>query len=91
MRRRNQRLRRLLLPKNALMVLNELVGNTPFNVIEGDAASEGNFKCCVVINGKEHVGIGECLFLRTNTDLILRSIWCQHYKHGCLEKCVFKS
>ncbi|KAF2879447.1 hypothetical protein ILUMI_26727 [Ignelater luminosus] len=60
LRRRNQRLRKILQPKNALMVLNELIGSAPYNMSENVDMYEGTlFKCTVLIDGVEHIGMGK--------------------------------
>ncbi|KAK5640846.1 hypothetical protein RI129_009393 [Pyrocoelia pectoralis] len=59
-RRRNLRLRKMLQPKNALMVLNELVGSTVYDVIEApDLFSGAIFKCNVRVDGIDHIGLGK--------------------------------
>lgn len=59
-RRRNLRLRKMLQPKNALMVLNELVGSTVYDVIEApDLFSGAIFKCNVKVDGIDHIGLGK--------------------------------
>ncbi|XP_044759222.1 double-stranded RNA-specific editase B2-like [Coccinella septempunctata] len=55
LRRRNQRLSKLLQPKNALMILHELVKNPIFNVSEND----GQFQAEVTVAGTQHVGLGK--------------------------------
>nr|XP_023018643.1 double-stranded RNA-binding protein Staufen homolog isoform X2 [Leptinotarsa decemlineata] len=58
-RRRNVMLTRTLKPKNAVMVLNELVKNTTYAVEELPTKFNGNsFKATVVYEGSEHVGFG---------------------------------
>ncbi|XP_056642588.1 double-stranded RNA-specific editase Adar [Diorhabda sublineata] len=58
-RRRNVRLSKILQPKNAVMILNELVKNTSYLIEELPIRSEGNqFKATVVYEGIEHVGYG---------------------------------
>lgn len=60
LRRRNQRLRKILQPKNALMVLNELIGSTPYNLSETPNVYDGtSFKCSVSVDGMEHIGMGK--------------------------------
>lgn len=59
-RRRNLRLRKILQPKNALMVLNELIGGTTYEVSDTPDMFSGTlFKCTVVVDGVEHVGLGK--------------------------------
>ncbi|KAF5289764.1 hypothetical protein FQA39_LY03681 [Lamprigera yunnana] len=59
-RRRNLRLRKILQPKNALMVLNELVGSTPYEVVDVPDPFNGPiFKCSVQVEGVEHCGVGK--------------------------------
>ncbi|KRT79582.1 hypothetical protein AMK59_6674, partial [Oryctes borbonicus] len=60
-KRRNVRLRKLLQPKNALMIINELVGHVPFDVSETKTgnAFEDVYKAAVSIEGKDHVGYGK--------------------------------
>uniref|UniRef100_A0A1Y1MGD1 DRBM domain-containing protein n=1 Tax=Photinus pyralis TaxID=7054 RepID=A0A1Y1MGD1_PHOPY len=59
-RRRNLRLRKMLQPKNALMVLNELVGSTVYDVVEApDLFSGAVFRCTVKVDGIDHVGLGK--------------------------------
>ncbi|GLV32982.1 DISCO Interacting Protein 1 [Carabus blaptoides fortunei] len=64
--RRNQRLRKILQPKNPLMVLNELVGGHKFTVLEKDKLPTDQyylepdmFLASVLIDGVEHVGYGK--------------------------------
>lgn len=61
--RRNQRLRKILQPKNALMVVNELVGGQKYNVIEtqtnGGENNTDNFAATVVIDSQEYTGYGK--------------------------------
>lgn len=54
-RRRNQRLSKLLQPKNALMILHELVQNPVFDVSE----VEGQFKATVTVADIAHNGLGK--------------------------------
>lgn len=64
-KRRNRRLKKILQPKNALMIINEIVGNvtydvseeqTPFNL--GGVGSVG-FKATVAVDGQVHEGCGK--------------------------------
>nr|XP_023018647.1 nuclear transcription factor Y subunit beta-like isoform X1 [Leptinotarsa decemlineata] len=58
-RRRNVMLTRTLKPKNAVMILNELVKSTTYAVEELPTKFNGNsFKATVVYEGSEHVGFG---------------------------------
>ncbi|KAF5284369.1 hypothetical protein FQR65_LT13586 [Abscondita terminalis] len=59
-RRRNLRLRKILQPKNALMVLNELVGSAPYEVSDlPDPFNGSSFQCTVQVEGVDHVGHGK--------------------------------
>ncbi|GJQ73310.1 hypothetical protein Trydic_g13681 [Trypoxylus dichotomus] len=60
-KRRNIRLRKLLQPKNALMIINELVGHVPFEISETKTgnAFEDVYKASVNVEGKDHVGFGK--------------------------------
>lgn len=59
-RRRNLRLRKILQPKNALMVLNELVGSTPYEVSDLPDPFNGTlFQCSVQVDGVDHIGHGK--------------------------------
>lgn len=60
-KRRNMRLRKLLQPKNALMIINELVGHVPFELSETKTggALEDLYKAVVTVDSKEHVGYGK--------------------------------
>jgi len=60
LRRRNQRLRKILQPKNALMVLNELIGSAPYNLSENPDLYDGTvFRCTVQVDGLDHLGVGK--------------------------------
>ncbi|XP_018322181.1 double-stranded RNA-specific editase 1 [Agrilus planipennis] len=60
LRRRNLRLRKILQPKNALMVLNELAGNVVYNMTEIVGGLEPPLcKASVLVDGIEHVGVGK--------------------------------
>lgn len=59
MRRRNMRLSKILQPKNAVMILNELVKNTSYAVEEIRVKTDMNqFKASVLVEDIEHVGYG---------------------------------
>lgn len=59
--RRNRRLRKMLIPKNALMSLNELMGST---ISEYDIVpEERGFVARVYVNNVQYEGRGKCLFL----------------------------
>ncbi|KAJ8959032.1 hypothetical protein NQ318_022287 [Aromia moschata] len=58
-RRRNIRLSKMLQPKNAVMILNELVKNSSYTVEELPFKLESNqFRATVMVEGVEHVGLG---------------------------------
>ncbi|KAG5895894.1 hypothetical protein JTB14_000508 [Gonioctena quinquepunctata] len=58
-RRRNLTLSKILQPKNAVMILNELVKNTSYTVDELPMKVDGNtFRATVLYEGSEHVGFG---------------------------------
>ncbi|CAG9813364.1 unnamed protein product [Phaedon cochleariae] len=58
-RRRNVRLSKILQPKNAVMILNELVKNTSYMVEDLPMRPDGNqFKATVVYEGTEYCGYG---------------------------------
>lgn len=64
LRKRNQRLRKILQPKNAPMVLNELIGCVQYSINESppanfNAADDFSFKATVTVDEKEHVGFGK--------------------------------
>lgn len=61
MRRRNKRLVKFLQPKNAVMVLNEMVGNSTYTLSENtDQLGDGlQFKASVLVDGIEHFGYGK--------------------------------
>lgn len=64
MRRRNMRLSKILQPKNAVMILNELVKNTSYAVEEIRVKTDMNqFKASVLVEDIEHVGYGKFFFL----------------------------
>lgn len=64
MRRRNVRLSKMLQPKNAVMILNELVKNTSYSVEEIPVKTDMNqFKASVLVEDIEHIGYGKCIFL----------------------------
>lgn len=68
--RRNQRLRKILQPKNALMVLNEIVGGQKYNVTESPVTGNDNesFLATVTVEGHEYIGNGMyALFIFLNT------------------------
>lgn len=69
--RRNQRLRKILQPKNALMVLNELVGGQKYTIVEGTVGIEHteNFAATVVVDGQEYIGFGKFIILRAFSHL----------------------
>lgn len=46
----------MLQPKNAVMVLNEMISGTVFNVQEQN--DKGVFRASVVVDGVEHFGLG---------------------------------
>ncbi|XP_018561179.1 uncharacterized protein LOC108903465 [Anoplophora glabripennis] len=59
MRRRNVRLSKMLQPKNAVMILNELVKNTCYAVEEIPNKTDMNqFKASVLVEDVEHIGYG---------------------------------
>ncbi|XP_028138815.1 double-stranded RNA-specific editase 1 [Diabrotica virgifera virgifera] len=67
-RRRNVRLSKILQPKNAVMILNELVRNTSYTVDELSQKYDGNqFKATVLYEGIEHVGYGRSKINAKNT------------------------
>ncbi|CAH1112185.1 unnamed protein product [Psylliodes chrysocephalus] len=67
-RRRNVRLSKMLQPKNAVMILNELVKNTSYMVDELPLKHEGNqFKATVMYEGVEHAGYGRSKIQAKNT------------------------
>ncbi|CAH0563376.1 unnamed protein product [Brassicogethes aeneus] len=57
-RRRNMRLSKILQPKNAVMILNELVRSPTFTVNDVPEQAKPCYKATVVIDGVEHVGMG---------------------------------
>ncbi|KAK9885205.1 hypothetical protein WA026_010710 [Henosepilachna vigintioctopunctata] len=59
MRRRNQRLSKLLQPKNALMILNELVKNPTYNVVDFVSVEGVQYKATVLVEGIGHNGFGK--------------------------------
>lgn len=61
MRRRNKRLVKFLQPKNSVMVLNEMVGNSTYTLSENtEQANNGlQFKASVFVDGIEHYGYGK--------------------------------
>ncbi|VEN55941.1 unnamed protein product [Callosobruchus maculatus] len=60
LRRFNMRLSKVLQPKNAVMILNELVRNTTYTIDEMPVKADNRpaFKVTVVVDGVEHVGYG---------------------------------
>ncbi|CAH1963078.1 unnamed protein product [Acanthoscelides obtectus] len=60
LRRRNLRLSKMLQPKNAVMILNELVRQTAYTVDEMPPGTDRRtaFKVTVVVDGVEHIGYG---------------------------------
>lgn len=59
-KRRNVRLRKLLQPKNALMIINELVGHVSFEIAETKTdAFDDMYRASVSVEGKEYAGVGE--------------------------------
>lgn len=80
--RRNQRLRKILQPKNPLMVLNELVGGHKFTVLEKDKLPTDKyylepdmFLASVLIDGVEHVGYGMYMCVINNVQCIYVRIY----------------
>lgn len=64
MRRRNKKLVKILQPKNAVMVLNEMVGTATYTLSENNdinpySTDFKSFKASVLVDGIEHYGIGE--------------------------------
>lgn len=60
MRRRNKRLVKFLQPKNAVMVLNEMIGNSTYTLSENTDEMNGcQFKASVFVDGIEHDGYGK--------------------------------
>lgn len=67
-RRRNQKLVKILQPKNAIMVLNELTGNVTYNISEfQDVSPYGNnvvsYRASIIIDDQEHSGTGKTKML----------------------------
>lgn len=60
MRRRNKKLVKFLQPKNAVMVLNEMIGNTTYTLSENAEQMNNSslFKASVLVDGIEHFGYG---------------------------------
>ncbi|KAK9737738.1 hypothetical protein QE152_g10475 [Popillia japonica] len=59
-KRRNVRLRKLLQPKNALMIINELVGHVSFEIAETKTdAFDDMYRASVSVEGKEYAGVGK--------------------------------
>ncbi|XP_060522172.1 double-stranded RNA-specific editase Adar-like isoform X2 [Cylas formicarius] len=59
LRRRNLRLSKMLQPKNAVMILHELVKNTAYEVEELSCKIDNNqYKATVMFEGETHVGLG---------------------------------
>ncbi|KAJ8983938.1 hypothetical protein NQ317_008640 [Molorchus minor] len=67
-RRRNIRLSKMLQPKNAVMILNELVKNTLYTVKEVTNKTESNqFVAAVLVEGVEYQGYGRSKIQAKNT------------------------
>ncbi|XP_034947332.1 double-stranded RNA-specific editase 1-like isoform X2 [Chelonus insularis] len=56
--RMNQRLRKTLMPKNAIMVLNEMKAGVRFNLIENQSLPNSMFLVHAELDGKTYVGQG---------------------------------
>lgn len=71
-RRRNIRLSKMLQPKNAVMILNELIKNTNYAVEELPLKTDGNqFKASVSVESQEHIGYGKYFFCEIFDKLFL--------------------
>lgn len=70
-RRRNMNLRKLIQPKNALMVLHELVGASSYTVQEITDADGP--RCILTYGGQDYEGIGKSHFVRLRQGLVLMS------------------
>nr|CAI5828169.1 unnamed protein product [Callosobruchus analis] len=68
LRRFNVRLSKALQPKNAVMILNELVRNTTYVIDEMPVKADNRpaFKVTVVVDGVEHVGYGHTKIIAKN-------------------------
>lgn len=91
MRRRNVRLSKMLQPKNAVMILNELVKNTSYSVEETPIKTDMNqFKASVLVEEVEHIGYGKYNFLiyfithiHESDHISFSSTWSQQGSKSC--------